>query len=101
MNNLRISSIQADLQWQDKQANMEHFNQLLEEVPAGTDLVLLPETFNTAFPVDPKQYAETEDGPTMQWLKQKAQELNAVICGTLLLEVDGHYHNSLLWMRPD
>ena len=101
MNNLNLTYIQANLKWEDPQGNREHFDKLLKEVPAGTDLVLLPETFNTAFPVDPKVFSETEDGPTMQWLKQKAQALNTVVCGTLLLEVDGHYHNSLVWMRPD
>ena len=101
MNNLNLTYIQANLKWEDPQGNRDHFDKLLKEVPAGTDLVLLPETFNTAFPVDPKIFAETEDGPTMQWLKQKTQALNTVVCGTLLLEVDGHYHNSLVWMRPD
>ena len=101
MNNLHVTYIQADLQWQDKQANLDHFSQLLKEVPMGTDLVLLPETFNTAFPVDPVRFAETPDEPTMNWMRAKAQELNAVICGTMLLSVDGHYHNSLVWMRPD
>lgn len=101
MNNLHVTYIQANLFWQNKQANLEHFSELLKEVPSETDLVLLPETFNTAFPVDPNAFAETIDGPTVLWIRQKAQELDAVICGTLLLEVDGHYHNSLVWMRPD
>ncbi|MBR4147818.1 MAG: nitrilase family protein [Bacteroidales bacterium] len=101
MNNLNLTYIQANLKWEDPQGNREHFDKLLKEVPAGTDLVLLPETFNTAFPVDPKVFSETEDGPTMQWLKQKAQALDTVVCGTLLLEIDGHYHNSLVWMCPD
>ena len=101
MKDLLITYIQANLLWEDPKGNREHLDQLLKEVPSETDLVLLPETFNTAFPVDPIVFAETEDGPTMQWMKQKAQELNAVICGTLLLNVDGHYHNSLVWMRSD
>lgn len=101
MNHLHLTYLQADLRWQDKQANLEHFDQMLKEVPMETDLVLLPETFNTAFPVDPMKFAETPDGPTMNWLRAKAQELNAVLCGTMLLIVDGHYHNSLVWMRPD
>lgn len=101
MNNLNITYIQADLHWEDPQGNREHFDQLLAEVPSDTDLILLPETFNTGFPVDPVKFAETSDGPTMNWLKTKAQELNAVVCGTMLLNVDGHYHNSLVWMRPD
>ncbi|MBP5797538.1 MAG: nitrilase family protein [Bacteroidales bacterium] len=101
MSELRISLIQADLRWEDPDGNRTHFDQLLKEVPTGADLVLLPETFNTGFPVDPLKFAETQDGPTMNWLSNKAQELNAVICGTMLLNIDGHYHNSLVWMRPD
>ena len=100
-NNLHVTSIQADLRWEDSQGNREHFDQLLKEVPLETELVLLPETFNTAFPVDPVQFAEKPEGPTMNWMRAKAQELNAVISGTLLLNIDGHYHNSLVWMRPD
>ena len=101
MQNLNIAYIQADLKWEDKEANMEHFGQLLEQVQPDTDLILLPETFTTAFPVDPKKYAENEDGPTMQWLKTQAQAKNAVIATTFPIEKDGRYYNSLVWMRPD
>ena len=101
MKKLNITFIQSDLRWEDPDGNREHFEQLMEEVPSETDLVLLPETFNTGFPVDPLRFAETPDGPTMNWLKNKAKELNAVVCGTLLLQIEGHYHNSLVWMRPD
>ena len=101
MNNLNITLIQANLRWEDPQGNREHFDQLMTKVPLGTDLILLPETFNTGFPVDPLKFAETPDGPTMTWLKAKAHQFDAVICGTLLLKVEGHYHNSLVWMRPD
>ena len=51
MSELLISLIQADLRWEDPDGNRTHFDQLLKEVPSGTDLVLLPETFNTGFPV--------------------------------------------------
>ena len=101
MNHLAVTIIQSDLLWEDPEENREHFDQLMSEVPPDTDLVLLPETFNTGFPVDPIKFAETPDGPTMTWMKAKAQELDAVVCGTFLLNVDGHYHNSLVWMRPD
>ena len=101
MNNLNIAYIQADLKWEDKVANLEHFGLLLEQVQPGTDLILLPETFTTAFPVDPKKFAEKENGPTMQWLREQARTKNAVICTTFPLDVDGHYYNSLVWMRPD
>ena len=101
MESLNIAYIQADLRWEDKAANIEHFSRLLEQGQPGTDLILMPETFTTAFPVDPKQFAEKEDGPTMAWLRQQAKAKNAVICTTFPLDIDGHYYNSLVWMRPD
>ena len=101
MKNLNLAYIQADLKWEDKAANLEHFGQLLGQVRPDTDLILMPETFTTAFPVDPKQFAEKEDGPTMQWLKNQAQTKNAVIATTFPLDIEGHYYNSLVWMRPD
>ncbi len=101
MEPLNIAYIQADLKWEDKADNIEHFSQLLQQVQPGTDLILMPETFTTAFPVDPKLFAEKEDGPTMTWLREQAQAKNAVIATTFPIEKDGHYYNSLVWMRPD
>lgn len=101
MPNLNIAFVQADLRWEDKAANYALFNKLLEQVEPNTDLILLPETFTTGFPVDPKLFAEKENGPTMQWLQNQAKAKNAVICATFPLEQDGHYYNSLVWMRPD
>lgn len=101
MKNLNITFIQANLLWENPEENRKHFDQLMTKVPSDTDLVLLPETFNTGFPVDPVKFAETPDGPTMTWMKAKANQLNAVVCGTLLLNADGHYHNSLVWMCPN
>ena len=57
MTNLNLAYIQADLQWEDKAANIKHFSELLEQVQPNTDLILMPETFTTAFPVDPKRFA--------------------------------------------
>ena len=101
MDSLNIAYIQADLCWEDKEANLLHFSDLLQQVQSDADLILLPETFTTGFPVDPKLFAETVDGPTMQWLREKAQAKNAVICATFPIDINRHYYNSLVWMRPD
>ena len=101
MQNLNLAYIQADLKWEDKATNLQHFSDLLQQVQPDTDLILMPETFTTAFPVDPKQFAETVDGHTMRWLREQAKANDAVIATTFPLEIDGHYFNSLVWMRPD
>lgn len=98
---MKIAYIQNDLVWEKPSENMKSFDKMIENVSVGTDLIVLPETFNTGFPVDPKQFAEPLDGTTMCWLSQKACENECVICGSLLLNIDNDFFNSFVWMRPD
>jgi predicted amidohydrolase len=99
--NLNISCLQTDIVWQDRDANLEHLSGLITPIGVGCDLILLPETFSTAFPVDAKHYSEKREGTTMRWMLDMAQKKNAVVAGTLLLhDTDGCY-NSFVWMRPD
>ena len=98
---LQLALIQTSLVWQDAAANREHFARLLEQA-RGADLIVLPEMFSTGFSMDSAALAEPEDGPTSQWLRQQAQDLGAVVCGSLIIQAaDGSYRNRLFWARPD
>ena len=99
--NLKIAWLQADLAWEDAKTNREHFARKIQSLENDCDLIVLPETFNTGFPVDPKQYAESIHGESMAWMMKMAQQTAAVITGSLLIESGGHFSNSLIWMRPD
>jgi Predicted amidohydrolase len=101
MENLNVAFIQADLIWENAIENRKKFDALIGQVSTKADLILLPETFNTAFPVNPNLFAEALDGASMKWLQDKAREKEAVVCGTLLLSIEKQYYNSLVWMRPD
>lgn len=98
---LELALIQASLAWQDPAANREHFQKLLEQA-RGADLVILPEMFSTGFSMESAALAEPENGPTTHWLREQAQRIEAVICGSLIIQAaDGSYRNRLLWARPD
>ncbi|MFP6848920.1 MAG: amidohydrolase [Pseudomonas sp.] len=98
---LELALIQTTLAWQDPAANRAHFQALLQQAK-GADLVVLPEMFSTGFSMDSAALAEPEDGPTSQWLLEQAQELQAVVTGSLIIQAaDGSYRNRLLWARPD
>jgi len=98
---LELALIQTTLAWHDPAANREHFQALLEEA-RGTDLVILPEMFSTGFSMESAALAEPEDGLTSSWLREQAQRIDAVICGSLIIQAaDGSYRNRLLWARPD
>nr|WP_256836788.1 amidohydrolase [Pseudomonas oleovorans] len=104
MNNkpdLELALIQTTLAWHDPAANREHFQLLLEQA-RGVDLVILPEMFTTGFSMESAELAEPEDGPSSIWLREQAQRIGAVICGSLIIQAaDGSYRNRLLWARPD
>ncbi|MFZ4549146.1 MAG: nitrilase-related carbon-nitrogen hydrolase, partial [Bacteroidales bacterium] len=55
---LTITLIQPDLAWQDKKSNLLKFEDFFEKIDRKTDLIVLPEMFNTGFVVEPKSLAE-------------------------------------------
>jgi predicted amidohydrolase len=101
MQDLNIALIQSSLIWEDAKANLRNFDHKLKEITPDTDLVMLPEMFNTGFSINPNKIAERPDGRSFNWLRRKAAELNCVVTGSILTEVDGCYYNRMYWMHPD
>ena len=101
MQNLKIALIQSDLVWENSVANLNHFDVLLDQISENVDIIVLPEVFNTAFPVDPEKFAETINGSTIKWLKNKSVLYNCTIMGSILLKKQGTYYNTLVSVKPD
>jgi omega-amidase len=110
---LRITTVQADLIWQNKAENLQKFDKILNEMksrtPSGlrgslrgqTDVIVLPEMFTTGFSMSPAALAEPMTGETVAFLREKSRELDAAITGSFICEENGNYHNRLVWMQPD
>lgn len=101
MEDLRLTTVQTPLDWQDIEANLQRFDALLQKIEIPTDIVLLPEMFSTGFSMEAEKLAEKESGSAVNWMKEKAAELNAVVAGSLIIEDSGNYYNRLFWMQPD
>ncbi|MDZ4680624.1 MAG: amidohydrolase [Saprospiraceae bacterium] len=101
MENLRVSLLQTELVWEDKAANLKRFSEIIDALPADTDLILLPEMFTTGFSMNAPALAENMDGLTMQWLAGQAANNRAVIAGSFIAFEKGRYYNRFVWMRPD
>jgi len=101
MQDLRVTLIQTNLFWEEMQKNLAHFDELIGRINEPTDLILLPETFNTGFSINPATCAEPIDGPSMQFLRIKAAEKTAVIMGTLLICEGNGCYNRLVCMHPE
>lgn len=101
MENLTITLVQTSLFWEEKERNLEHFGKLMAKVDPGTDLILLPEMFNTGFVMNPQRYAEEPDGPAMRFLLQTAETTDAAVAATLMMKEKDGYVNRLVMVSPD
>jgi len=101
MQDLKILGFQSDLVWENPDANRQAFERKIHQGFDGHDLIILPETFTTGFPVDPSLFSEEINGSTISWLKEISSSLQTTITGSFLLNTNGSYSNSLIWMRPD
>ena len=101
MSNLTVSLIQSNLHWEDKSANLQMFEEKILSLKEKTELVILPEMFNTGFSMNPVQLAEQMEGKTVQWMKRIAKQKNIILTGSLIIEENGNYFNRLVWMLPN
>lgn len=101
MRNLNIALLQADLHWQNPQANRLAFAGMIERQAANADLIVLPEMFTTGFTMDTEANSETLDGETAKWLKKMALAHDVAICGSLIIREGNDFYNRLLWVGSD
>ena len=101
IDDLRITIVQSQLHWEDRDKNMEMFDKLLSGLSKKTDIIVLPEMFTTGFTMNTKVLAESTPGLTLEWMQQKAAEIDAAITGSIIAMEEGKYFNRLLWVNPD
>ncbi len=100
MDSLKVALIQAELRWQDGQANRDHLNDLMDAGPEA-DLFVLPETFSTGFLGDVGQTPEAMDGATVDWMREQAAGRSAAVAGSLALVDGGERFNRFLFVTRD
>ncbi|HET6256396.1 MAG TPA: nitrilase family protein [Puia sp.] len=101
MSTLTVTTIQADLQWEDKAANFRRLEEKIDGIIGDTELIILPEMFSTGFSMRPEAFAEQMDGPAVSWMRSIAARRKVILTGSLIIEEDGNYFNRLVWMLPN
>jgi predicted amidohydrolase len=97
---LRVSLIQGDTLWHDPEGNRVRYGEMMAPLRGQTDLIVLPETFTSGFSNEAIHRAEGMDGPTVGWLREQAQALNAVVTGSVQIREGEGVFNRLLWATP-
>ena len=101
MSTLSFSLIQMPLFWEDKGANLDALTQKIAAINVHTEIIVLPEMFNTGFTMQAARFAETMDGPTIDWMRRMAFEKKAIIAGSLIIVENEKIYNRLIWMLPN
>ncbi len=100
MQDLNVTLVQANQVWEDKQANLDNYSKLIEQT-TDTDLIVLPEMFHTAFSMNAGEFAETmQNSIGLNWLKKTAQDNNAAIYTSLIINEKGNFYNRGVFVYP-
>ncbi|WP_269620402.1 amidohydrolase [Zhongshania sp. BJYM1] len=97
---MKIAALQSTLYWQDRDANLAYFSDLIKNIGAA-DVVVLPEMFTTGFSMAPEHIAEPANGPTLHWLRDMAQQHHIAICGSVAVQENDKYFNRFYWVSPE
>lgn len=101
MESLSVTLIQTSQFWEDKAANLRHFDAHFKTI-GKTDLVLLPEMFHTGFSMNVETLAEDfSDSLAVHWLKDKAIHYQVAIFTSFICKEINRYVNRGLFVYPD
>lgn len=98
---MKISIIQTSLKWEDKKGNFHNFEKLLSSLTDETDIVILPEMFNTGFTMKAASLCEPPDGETFEWMSMVARKGKFGICGSYIVKEEGRIYNRWVFVSPE
>lgn len=106
---LKVTTIQADLLWESVSENLSMFAEKIASIEGETDVIVLPEMFNTGFSMGSEKLAESMDGKTVLWMQTQAKKSDSVVVGSLIVKICSlsgaeektHFYNRLVWAQPD
>lgn len=101
MQDLRVTLVQTEQFWENKEKNLNHFTELLANIES-TDLIILPEMFHTGFSMNAESLAEPMDNSLgINWLKEKAIQKNAALYTSLIIKENNKFYNRGIFIEPD
>lgn len=100
MQNLIATLVQCELAWESPAQNCEQLESHIANERDNTDIVVLPEMFNTGFSMNAEANAEPPGGKTEQWLRRMATELNCAVTGSIAIRDGDRVFNRMLFATP-
>lgn len=98
---LKIALVQFDIVWESVAENCWKIEQMVCDYKSEIDILVLPETFNSGFSMNPEKLAESIDGNSVEWMKYLATRRKLVVCGSIFIYEKGKYFNRFYWVEPE
>jgi omega-amidase len=98
---LKVTIIQTELHWESVAENLNMFSEKIAAITEKTDLIVLPEMFNTGFSMQSETLSEVMNGETVSWMIAQSKKKDAVLVGSLIVEEEGMFYNRLVWVEPN
>ena len=84
---MKVYGLQFETAWEDKETNFRRTGKLLKELCPGRDsLVVLPEMFSTGFSRNVRGMAESETGPTAEFVRKLAKAHGVYLVAPFMVE---------------
>lgn len=101
MQDLKITLVQIDQIWEDKALNYSKYEHIFQNLD-DTELIVLPEMFNTAFSMNVAELAEDWNHSTgIEFLKNWSKKLNTAFYTSLIVKDNDRYFNRGVFVFPD
>lgn len=97
---MRISIVQNAPEKGSIESNLANVAAIIDK-GCGADIYVLPEMFATGQYIDPSEVVQTMNGTIVEWMRDKASELDAAVCGTLPVTENGNVYNRFCFAMPD
>lgn len=98
---LRISLVQSDLAWEDKQTNLRSIRKRLEALRGATEIVVLPEMCTTAFSMNAIALAEGMGEETIRTLRAWSSEFDVALAGSFICRDGEALLNRAIFITPE
>ena len=97
---MKVAIFQANTVNDEIESNLLRYDSLLNKLDSDTELLVFPEMFTSGFSLD-INYAETMQGRSLKWMKEKAIEKGITISGSLFINENDKYFNRHFFVMPN
>lgn len=94
MSSLKAALVQFEPVWEDSTASLAKLDKMLAKLDRDTELVLLPEMFNTGFSMNTPKIAQKMNGEVAKWLAENSKSY-AIAGSFAVMDDDAGYLNRI------